>query len=618
MNGPRKSVSTLRRVLACILLLLLPLETCGCPAICPLCTGSQANCRNLGLNAIPKHFSPRPKLLYLSGNNISSLQQYEFSNLQQLVVLYLDNNGIADIHSKAFAGLTKLYYLYLNNNCIQHLNPGIFQDLIALNYLYMQYNRIAFLPGGLFADLAAVRYLTLQGNHLTVLGRRAFYGMFRLHTLNLANNQISRISDGAFHYLSNLQHLYLDSNNLTQVPSHAFENLTNLKRLSLSGNPIADIHPFAFQGLDGLQYLFLEKAKIKEIGRDAFSGLNNLKHLILSDNDLGAITADMFRFLTHLKYLQLDRNKLNRIDEHAFEHVGRCLKVLNVAHNNLTALQPKVLQPLSSLTHLEASYNPWVCDCTLLGLYSWLRSSSLSVSIHCRNPAKLSGRPLRNIKRPEFEGCVAATTNSNRELEPTAATMTTVMAWVELKTRAFHISQNQDHFRKTIPLTSQTPTASLSDEYIGSNPPKTATDSTVQTPPRLAPANFTNEAKHVFTDDSAPVSLKSMLICQEQFEKLNQAFDILVALFVVACVVIMFLIIKLVQYRQKLRTMENAGDTILEYYSCYQTARYSVTNPVQLPPQNPMRNRNSDQIRLLKQTLPESPAQVILFEHSVL
>ncbi|XP_078531266.1 leucine-rich repeat-containing protein 70 [Lissotriton helveticus] len=623
MDGLLDLVCCARRLLPCFLLLLIPKEICGCPSVCQLCTGKQATCRSVGLTNVPNTFPISTKLLYLSGNNISAVNLNEFRNLQQLAILYMDNVGLCDVHPKAFCTLKRLYYLHLNNNHIKYLNPGSFDGLYNLNYLYMQYNQIAVLPRKLFCNLVAVRYLSLQGNHLTALGRRTFFGMTSLHTLNLANNKISKISNSAFYRLLKLEQLHLECNNLTLIPSNTFKSLKILKRLFLSNNAIESIHPMAFKGLDGLQYLFLEKAKIKQISNNAFVGLNNLNHLVLSNNELDIISSKMFRFLHQLRYLQLDRNKIVSIEESVFENVGAFLKVLNLAHNNLTGLEPRVLQPLVSLSLLQASYNPWGCDCSLLGLYRWLRSSSITVNIYCQNPPNLCGRPLRNIKRAEFEDCSSAASEPSGEFESTSVNATTVMAWFDIQMYKSSSHQpTKGHVMPNIPITLQTPKSlgnhQLYDNYNGIQSMETITATPVQIPAPVAPANFTGAAKNTFSPEYAPVSLKSGQVCQEQFDKLNQAFDILLGIVVVACVVIMGLSIKIVQYRQKLKKLENSGDNILEYYSCYHSARYNVSSPVQLTPQNLVRNRCSDQIRLIKPTLPESQAQVILFEHSVL
>ncbi|XP_029432240.1 leucine-rich repeat-containing protein 70 [Rhinatrema bivittatum] len=610
-------------ILSWFLLFLFHKGIHGCPSVCLLCTGRQANCRGLGLTSIPKNFPKSTTLIYLSGNNISDIQLNELRNLQKLVVLYLDNSGILYVHSKAFADLKKLYYLHLNNNYIRYLDPGIFNGLSDLNYVYLQHNQITFLPRGLFRDLVAVQYLALQNNHLNALGTDTFTGMIGLHTLNLANNKISRISDSAFRHLNNLEHLYLENNSLAHIPSKAFRMLKNLKRLLLSNNPIESIPYFAFRGLNELQDLFLQNAKIKTISMNGFAGLYNLKQLILSNNVLEKIHSKMFAWLTHLMYLQLDRNKIVSIDNGTFEEMGTSLKVLNLAFNKLTVLQPNVLQPLVSLTHLQASYNPWNCDCNLLGLHNWLASSPFSVNIHCQNPPRLRGKPLHNLKWIEFKSCIATPTKATWGLISEPFVGTAQMQLSKLTTyniyRKYFYNAHNDSLTNWAKSSSPAPEF-LHEGYIASNL-SNATPVVpilpIQIHEQLAPVNVTKGSNSVLPLDAAYVSLKSHFICQHEVEKLNRSFEILLAFFILACALIFVLIYKVVQLKLKMKRPENSAENAIEYYSCYQSARYSVTGPVQATSQNRI-SSSSDQMQIFKRAEPVCETQVILFEHSVL
>nr|XP_009942008.1 PREDICTED: LOW QUALITY PROTEIN: leucine-rich repeat-containing protein 70 [Opisthocomus hoazin] len=607
-------------------------EALGCPAVCQLCTGRQVSCRNLGLLSIPQNFPKSTILVYLSGNNISRVAPHELRGLQKLAALYMDNSRISYVHPKAFVELPKLCYLHLNNNNIKRLDPGIFEGLSNLHCLYLQNNQIAFVPRGLFSDLLSIRYLTLQRNRLSVLGSGTFFGMISLQTLNLANNKISRISESAFHHLENLAYLFLESNNLTLVPSNAIRRLKNLERLSLSHNPIGSIHPFAFKGLDKLRYLSLKNIKLKCIAVNGFFGLSNLSQLILSYNDLENVNSSTFTLLNNLMYLQLDRNKITSIGDGTFEKMGRSLKILSLAFNNITELQPEVLKPLVSLTHLEVNYNPWNCSCKMLGLLNWLTSSPISVKIHCWNPLSMRGRPLHYIKWPQFANCSSPTTSPEaaRNLGSAGAhhsATTLLMAWhkgsrhspFEQFGEFVNAETEYVAFWEGTTATSANPVPY--EENAAEIPSRAATVFStlpVQVPAQIMPVNRTTEEKGLFPTDAAPVSLKTSLLCAQQVEKLNQAFDILLAFFILACAVILFLTCKIIQFRQKLKALENLGEKRIEYYGFYQPGRYNITDPVQSLTRNSMGHSELDQIRLLKRTASESQAQVILFEHSSL
>lgn len=130
--------------------------------------------------------------------------------------------------------------------------------------------------------------------------------------------------------------------------------------------------------------------------------------------------------------------------------------------------------------------------------------------------------------------------------------------------------------------------------------------------------NLNLEKNSTLPVDVAAVSGKTALICTQEVEKLNEAFDILLAFFILACVLIIYLIYKVIQFKQKLRTPENLGENRLEYYSFYQSARYNVTASMCNTCSDSLRSPGLEQIRLHKPIVPESESQVILFEHSAL
>ncbi|XP_057245629.1 leucine-rich repeat-containing protein 70 [Malurus melanocephalus] len=609
-------------ILNCFLLLLLQKEAFGCPSACQLCTGRQVSCRNAGLSSIPWNLPQTTVLVYLSGNNISHVTPNELRGLRKLAALYLDNSSILYVHPKSFVELPKLCYLHLDNNNIKRLDPGIFEGLSSLRCLYLQNNHIAFVPRGLFSDLVSVRYLTLQRNRLSVLGSGTFLGMISLQTLNLANNKISRISDSAFHHLENLAYLFLEGNNLTLVPSNAIGRLKNLERLSLSHNPIGSIQPFAFKGLNKLRYLSLKNVNLKCIAVNGFFGLNNLSQLILSYNDLENINSSTFNLLNNLMYLQLDRNKIATIDNDTFEKMGQSLKILSLAFNNITELQPEVLQPLVSLTHLQVNSNPWNCSCKMLGLLNWLASSHVSVKIHCQNPQSMRGRPLHYMKWAVFADCISP--RASLGAAPGLGAATLLMAWHK-GSRHSTLQQSASAETKYVAFwegtTATSSTPLLYEEYaVEISSPATTVLSIlpVQIPAEITPTIKAVEEQLLFTTDASSVSLKTTLICTQRVEKLNQAFDILLAFFILACAVILFLACKIFQFRQKLKVLENSGEKSIEYYGFYQPSRYNITDSVQSLTRKSVGHSELDQIRLLKRTASESQAQVILFEHSSL
>ncbi|KAM6156600.1 LOW QUALITY PROTEIN: leucine-rich repeat-containing protein 70 [Erethizon dorsatum] len=598
-------------LVTCFLVLLFHKEIFGCSSVCQLCTGRQINCHNLGLSSIRKNFPKSTVFLYLTGNNISHISENELTDL--------DNSSIVYVHPKAFVQLGRLYFLYLNNNFIKRLDPGIFKGLPNFHNLYLQCNQVFFVPRGVFKYVVSVQYLNLQRNCFTVLGSVAFVGMAALQILDLSSDKILRISDLGFQQLKSLDYVYLESNNLKNVPSNALEVLKNL-RLSLSHNSIKTKQPFAFKGLVNLEYLFLKNSRIKNVTRDGFSGINNLKHLILSHKDLVGLNSDMFSLLHNLTYFKLDRNRIISTDSHTFENMGTSLKILNLSFNNLTDLHPRVLKPLSSLIHLQAHSNPWECNCKLLGLQDWLVSSAITLNVRCQNPPFMRGRALCYVKWTDITNCFTSSTNVSRawavkSLHTCHKTTASVMTWHEVTTHGRRLESPET---ERVALWERIRT-SPADRVFQENTIDSPLDTTAVLPVQVqltSSVNLNLEKSALPID--ASVSGKMSLTCTQEVEKLNEAFDILLVFFILACVLIIFLIYKVVQCKQKLKAPENSGENRLEYYSFYQSARYNVTASICNTNPNSLESSGLEQIRLHKQIVPESEAQVILFEHSAL
>lgn len=144
------------------------------------------------------------------------------------------------------------------------------------------------------------------------------------------------------------------------------------------------------------------------------------------------------------------------------------------------------------------------------------------------------------------------------------------------------------------------------------------TTAVVSAQTQLTSVTLTSEKNTALPIDASSVSGKASLICTQEVEKLNEAFDFLLAFFILACVLIIILIYKVIQFKQKLKALEDSVENRLEYYSFYQSARYNVTASVCNTSPDSLESSGLQQIGLDKQIVPENGAQVILFEHSAL
>ncbi|XP_010635521.2 leucine-rich repeat-containing protein 70 [Fukomys damarensis] len=191
-----------------------------------------------------------------------------------------------------------------------------------------------------------------------------------------------------------------------------------------------------------------------------------------------------------------------------------------------------------------------------------------------------------------------------------------MMAWHKVTTHGKHLENTETErvtFWEGIRIS---PANRFFQENTPGNPLETTTVLPVQV--QLTTSVNLNLEKSALPIDAASLSGKPSLICTQEVENLNEAFDILLAFFILACVLIIFLIYKVVQFKQRLKAPENSGENRLEYYSFYQSARYNVTASICNTNPDSLESPGLEHIHLHKQIVPESEAQVILFEHSAL
>ncbi|XP_071944551.1 uncharacterized protein [Antedon mediterranea] len=75
------------------------------------------------------------EIIYMQGNDISSLEGDVFQDLKQLKYLNIHGNGLKSIGKGTFFGLSKLQYLNMSGNNIGNVDKLIFKDLMSLKTL---------------------------------------------------------------------------------------------------------------------------------------------------------------------------------------------------------------------------------------------------------------------------------------------------------------------------------------------------------------------------------------------------------------------------------------------------------------------------------------------------
>ncbi|XP_055716156.1 chaoptin [Phlebotomus papatasi] len=273
------------------------------------------------------------KVLDLSGNNITDINGGYFRPVEiSLTHLYLNKNNLMNTTRSVLGNLQHLHWLDLSHNQIIDLDYDTFRNTRKLQYIDMSHNRVADLPTELFKYITELRVVDLSNNYIRSLPENLFF------------------DDG-------LEKLDLSYNWLIKVPVNAMSNVAALTLcyLDLSHNQIATIHNVDLSTkFRSLSYLDLSDNHLLRLEDAAFATLPRLSTLILSNNAALEVTGKVFIGLENsLMDLQIDNVSLMTFPDLPFTF----LKRLSISHNELPSIPPDLALNVSSLRHLDLSYN---------------------------------------------------------------------------------------------------------------------------------------------------------------------------------------------------------------------------------------------------------------------
>ena len=284
---------------------------------------------NQGFNSIPVNISDGMTALYLSENNIKTLNDlsFSYSNFSLVQNVDLSSNGMKEISMRAFAGFIKLQDLNLKINSL--INFEIMSsDVPMLTDLYLSYNKLSTFP--------------------------TFNGYFeKLRILDVNNNNIKYVCAYDFENISNIDYLYFSHNDINVFETFYESGIAfnNLYFFHLSYNNFTLGHR-TFAGFVMLQKLHLNKNNFA--GFEIMSSdVPNLKGLYLKDNSLSKIPTFIGK-LDSLTTMNLTGNSITFIDPESFANITN-LRVLDLSYNNL--IEFTSFAELPKLRKLDLSYN---------------------------------------------------------------------------------------------------------------------------------------------------------------------------------------------------------------------------------------------------------------------
>ncbi|VDL19442.1 unnamed protein product [Hymenolepis diminuta] len=230
----------------------------------------------------------------------------------------------------------------------------------------------------LFSHCGPLRVMAIwEGGPLTHLQRDLFQPLYNLQRLVIRAGKLRFIEKNLLLFLPNLHLLSItDSKSLKRLGTNTLEPLpSQITTLDLSNNQLIDVLQPGMFGNHPLRNLYLQNNKITGLYEESLLGLSELRLLRISGNHLsGSLenalgvnspnSSSALMSVPQLEILDLASNYLTEINGCKWsggcenKPVLRKLRVLNLAKNRLTWLDPEAFRGLPRLTELRLEGNP--------------------------------------------------------------------------------------------------------------------------------------------------------------------------------------------------------------------------------------------------------------------
>ncbi|XP_063294584.1 toll-like receptor 5 [Pelobates fuscus] len=341
------------------------------------------SCQAQGLQAIPSDIPPETQVLLLNFNNIESVTQHAFPDLQFLQALSLGAQktvGSFIVGEDAFHHLPNLTSLDLGGNRNLILHPKAFRGLSRLEILLLDSNGLneSVLESSLLMELPSLQKIDLSFNQIHRLRPDpSFLQLSSISSILLKFNKISALCGDDLQYLQGrrIKLLDLSSNPLKYDNlscTNPFKNITlgildissmawDVKKVenffkTISGTQVENI-TMRYNALLGSGFGF---KNLKDPSKDTFSGLNssNIHILDLSNGFISHLAPQLFTGLSELLSLDLSSNKISGLSPGAFLGMGKLVS-LNLSNNFLGEILSNSVKDLesTSLRALDLSSN---------------------------------------------------------------------------------------------------------------------------------------------------------------------------------------------------------------------------------------------------------------------
>ncbi|RZF45619.1 hypothetical protein LSTR_LSTR010570 [Laodelphax striatellus] len=229
---------------------------------------------------------------------------------------------------------------------------------VMLHGLVISSGELRQVKSDVFTGLATpLQALGLPNNLLDAIPTNALSVLKSLDRLDLSHNKIVRIENSSFEGMSSITFLDISDNVLKYVSPDAFVQLPLLRILRLQGNRLGVGVISALQGFRALEELDLSGNSLAgPLGPTTLPRLPSLKVLSLAHNQLSSVSKGALAGLDQLRSLSLHHNQIDVLEDHAFRAVGT-LNQLDLAHNRMVAVSGASLAHLTNLAKLDVAHN---------------------------------------------------------------------------------------------------------------------------------------------------------------------------------------------------------------------------------------------------------------------
>ncbi|XP_070504514.1 uncharacterized protein [Chironomus tepperi] len=191
-------------------------EICPRVCVCDVFEGQKrADCSEQHLVSAEINIAKSVEILNLSGNEITTVDNHNFKEYDEIINLSLAKNSIHTIELFAFGNLAKLKHLDLSENRLESMDDGIIENNKELTYLDLSRNKFMMLDDKPLLISESLEFLSLRSSHLSHIYDSFFSEMPKIIDLDISDNLLNTLQSSVFDPLEKIQYLNIEYNSFT-------------------------------------------------------------------------------------------------------------------------------------------------------------------------------------------------------------------------------------------------------------------------------------------------------------------------------------------------------------------------------------------------------------------